>query len=572
MHQHNIAEQRRAEREVAQTLVGCTLDDRYHLDALLGQGGFAVVYRATDLRMGTLVAVKVAKPGASDIAPRFGNEVTLSARLSPDRNIARATDRGTLASSGPFDGCPYLVADLIPGQELSDALLRHSRFPLPAAARIARDLLRALAHLHERGIVHRDIKPANVMVREDGSAVLIDLGLAFATGEGEEPRSPDLTAAREIVGTKLYMSPEQGLGFRPASPFDIYALGVTLYQTLAGSPPFRAIPDQTILKHKLNNKIPPISRLRPDTPPAFADAIMSMLAKTPEERPTASGLLEQLKALGTGPLPAANTPTSPKPESEAPEPGSPSAPSTDDLSSEPTVLKLDPLSSPRRRGEASPIEGWEDEEPQEAPADKPAAQRAKFRRGFIIALLVIAAALVAWIALASKPTPNTLRPVQASDLLPSPPAPEEPQAPPGPSPSPSAEPEAPESAEPRIALPGEERQPPVEPPPRHPKKTPPPKTAPNTTPPKPEPPHDCAANRTNARKAIKANDWKAVVAATKDASCWSSKTERARLRATAFFKQGRYAQCVRAAAGASGQELGRLRSQCYLAMEEQKEP
>lgn len=443
MHQPNlIAEQRETEREVAQGLVGSTLDERYLLDALVGQGGFAVVFRATDLRMNTEVAVKVAKPGSSDVAARFENEVSLSARLSADRAIACATDRGTLATAGDFDGCPYLVTSFVRGRELDSRLsYHHGTFPFDGAVRITRDLLRALEHLHERGIVHRDVKPSNVMVRDDGSAVLIDLGVAFATGEGEEHRSPDLTEERQIVGTKLYMSPEQGLGHRPACSFDIYALGVTLYQVVTGSPPLRAIHDRLLLKHKLTDKIPPVSRFRRDTPPALADAIDSMLAKNPDERPSATEALKRLRDLHSGPVPAFPkmlSATSPEPNGDG---------------DQADILPLDPVSTPRRRVEPSPTSETNDTEDSDLgvpPSDPPPPTR-QVRQGIRVAMVIAVALLLsvavgAWLAFI---TPTDAPPLpergETAPAAPASPAPISHETPP------TAAPEHPETPTPQAA-------------------------------------------------------------------------------------------------------------------------
>lgn len=550
MHQTSpIAEQREAEREAAQSLVGSTLDERYRLEDVVGQGGFAVVFRAADLRMNTEVAVKVAKPGSFDVAARFENEVSLSARLSADRSIARATDRGTLATAGSFDGCPYLVTSFVRGQDLESRLsYHHGTFPFDGAVRIARDLLRALEHLHERGIVHRDVKPSNVMVRDNGSAVLIDLGVAFATGEGEEHRSPDLTEVRKIVGTKLYMSPEQGLGHRPACSFDIYALGVTLYQVVTGSPPLRAIPDRLILKHKLNDKIPPVSRFRHDTPAELADVIDSMLAKSPEERPSATDALRRLQGLHSGPVPAfpkmlGAAPSSTSAKFDADADGPPPERHAD-------ILPLDPVSAPRRRGESPP-----ETNDTEAPA---LWSPSKTRHRLLLAVTTVAlllAATTAWAIRSVEPSPPLRRlNLGALPNLPHatpPPNPSETRAPPD-DPTPKRDSDVALEIPPAKDSPSEAKSPPVV------RRKPDRRRKPPDEAIKPSRPsaddtdaadsERCAANRTAATQKLGMNKMKDVLAATADASCWKSNlSQRTYLRVTAHHSLGDYQACIREA-------------------------
>ncbi len=298
-----------AEAALAQQLIGTTVGGRYTLDEYLGQGGFAVTFRATDHRMETHVAVKVAKPGAdTQLIERFRNETLLGARLPSHPSVARATDRGHVQGSD-FDSQPYLVTDLVDGDPLNKLLTyRSGALPVDRVLHLAADLIDALDFLHAQGVVHRDVKPDNIIINRHGKAVLIDFGIAFATGHGHEPRSPDLTEARQIVGTPHYMSPEQAAGTRPQCSFDIYALGATLYESLCGTPPHGHVEGKLVVRAKLSDKVPPIARLRRDTPPELGDIVDAMLCTLPEQRPTAGSLRKQIHALLSSPSPAAVSP------------------------------------------------------------------------------------------------------------------------------------------------------------------------------------------------------------------------------------------------------------------------
>lgn len=529
-----------AEAQTARQLEGLLLGERYRLDAFVDHGGFAAVFRATDLRLDAEVAVKIAKPGEDpDLLKRFENEIRIGARLSPERGIARATDRGTLEHpEHPYDSSPYLVTNFIRGRSLKDRIIFHSgRFPFDATIRITHDLLNALEHLHERGVVHRDIKPENIMVRDDGTAVLIDLGLAFATGEGEEPRSPDLTENRLIIGTKRYMSPEQGTGVRPRCSFDIYALGATLYEVLTGSPPFGHVADRSILKKKLREKIPPVLRMRRSTPPELADALDSMLGTDPDERPTAAELAKRIRGLHSGPVPSFARSEEDEPEEES------------DV--------VQPLPNTGTPPEATPREPT----PQEPVSELVSTSR-PLRRALIggTLLLGLSAGLVAIWALLTPGT--TAVPIMRS--LPSQLGALHPEGstetPADPQPEPKVEPV---DIEPATGPPEHVQDSATKPTPRT-------KVREPTPPPDPEkgkatqsPPPSCAERRGEAKAAANSKQWKDVLASTEKASCWPSKTERTRLRANALMQLGRYAACAQETLGHNAPVLVRLNNECY---------
>ena len=208
------------------------LGDRYRLDEPIATGGMGEVWRATDVVLGRTVAVKVlrtallADPGFD---ARFRAEArTMAALRHP--GVVNIYDYGH--SPVPGGDATYLVMAYVDGQPLADRIAATGRLAVGETMSLLAQAADALHAAHAHGIVHRDVKPANLLVRADGTVVLVDFGVA---------RSPALTSAttgNQVLGTALYMAPEQAAG-RPVSPAtDIYALGAVGYHCLAGHPPF----------------------------------------------------------------------------------------------------------------------------------------------------------------------------------------------------------------------------------------------------------------------------------------------------------------------------------------------
>jgi eukaryotic-like serine/threonine-protein kinase len=278
-----------------ETLIGRTLG-RYRLEASLGRGGMAEVFRAVDTQLGRTVAVKVIQPAFAaqeEFRERFLREARLVAALHHPNVLA-------LFDFGDEDGLPYLVMPYVEGGTLSD---RMAGRPLPqaAVARWVRHLGAALDAAHEAGVLHRDVKPGNVLLDRGERALLADFGIASAADS-----STRLTATGMVVGTPGYMAPElvQGLAASPAS--DRYALAVLAYEMLSGSPPFTGESSLAILHQHATQPVPPISARDPGLPAALDGFFAAALAKDPAARP-ASGrqLAEGLAAL----LPGAEPPT-----------------------------------------------------------------------------------------------------------------------------------------------------------------------------------------------------------------------------------------------------------------------
>src|SRR4051794_9679807 len=254
----------------APDLAGSALDGRYELLGVLGEGSFGRVYRARDLRLGRVVAVKVIKPWwAEDDAwvERFEREARLLARVS-DPGVVRIYDFGE-AEEGP-----YYVTELVEGQSLADRL-RDGPVPAEEARDIAAQLCAALGGAHRVGVVHCDVKPANVLLGEDGRVRVGDFGVARVAEGTSQPLSAT------VAGTPRYMSPEQARG-RPTSPAtDVYSAGVVLYEMLTGEPPFM---ESSVVELGLRHLQDPPPPLAEDVPGELRAIVERAMAKPPSQR------------------------------------------------------------------------------------------------------------------------------------------------------------------------------------------------------------------------------------------------------------------------------------------------
>jgi eukaryotic-like serine/threonine-protein kinase len=251
------------------------LGDRYEVDRLVGEGGMATVYLATDLRHGRKVAIKTlrAELAASIGADRFLREIRLAANLQHPNVLG-------LYDSGEANGILYYVMPFIEGESLRNRLNREQQLPLHDAVRITREAAEALAYAHEHGVVHRDIKPENILL-QNGHALVADFGIARAVDAAGEK----LTQTGMAVGTPHYMSPEQSLGADNADGrSDIYSLGCVLYELLAGQPPFDGPNSRAILARHAMEQVPSIRIVRQSVPEELEDAVLQSLEKTPADR------------------------------------------------------------------------------------------------------------------------------------------------------------------------------------------------------------------------------------------------------------------------------------------------
>ena len=208
--------------------IGQVLGGRYRLVELLGSGGMATIYRATDTGLGRDVALKLLRPEYlrdPDFSSRFRQEAQAAASLSHP-NIVTVYDYGEDPSG------PYIVMELIDGEDLATILRRSGTLPPRQVARIGAGVARALAAAHARGLVHRDIKPGNVLIGTDGQVKVVDFGIARAIAEAQ------VTLPGTTLGSVHYFSPEQARGEPATAASDIYSLGIVLYEMLTGSRPW----------------------------------------------------------------------------------------------------------------------------------------------------------------------------------------------------------------------------------------------------------------------------------------------------------------------------------------------
>ncbi|MBO0777100.1 MAG: Stk1 family PASTA domain-containing Ser/Thr kinase, partial [Actinobacteria bacterium] len=256
------------------------LGGRYELDGIVGRGGMAEVYRARDIRLDRVVAVKTLREDLArdqTFQARFRREAQSAASLNHP-SIVAVYDTGEDAS-GPSH-VPYIVMEYVDGRTLRD-LLRDDRRLLPERAlEITDGVLRALDYSHRHGIVHRDIKPGNVMLTRSGDVKVMDFGIARAVSDAQAT----MTQTAQVIGTAQYLSPEQARGERVDARSDLYSTGCLLYELLTGRPPFLGdSPVAIAYQHVRENPVPP-SRLDPEIP-AWADAIvLKSMAKNPAER------------------------------------------------------------------------------------------------------------------------------------------------------------------------------------------------------------------------------------------------------------------------------------------------
>jgi serine/threonine protein kinase len=256
-------------------LVRQAFDGRYQVESEIGRGGNARIFLARDPD-GRPVALKILHPEllVSVAADRFLREIKLASQLSHP-HIARLLD------SGERDWLIYYVMDFVDGQTLRERLDNSRQLSIAETLRIASDLLDALDHAHQQGIIHRDVKPANVVLSAHG-AILLDFGIARAViASGTD----QLTRSGIAVGTSTYMSPEQITAVTDIDHrSDVYSMGCVLYECLAGQAPFVHRNEAVVLQLHLTQPAPDVRTLRSDTPPELATAIAKALSKAPNDR------------------------------------------------------------------------------------------------------------------------------------------------------------------------------------------------------------------------------------------------------------------------------------------------
>ncbi|MBE1532436.1 Stk1 family PASTA domain-containing Ser/Thr kinase [Actinomadura algeriensis] len=279
------------------------LGGRYELDAVIGRGGMAEVYRARDLRLDRTVAVKTLR---SDLArdptfqARFRREAQSAASLNHPSVIAVYDTGEDVIGDTPI---PYIVMEYVDGSTLRDLLRENTALVPEKALEVTDGILRALDYSHRGGIVHRDIKPANVMLTRNHEVKVMDFGIARAMADS----SATMTQTAQVIGTAQYLSPEQARGERVDTRSDIYSTGCVLYELLTGRPPFTGdSPVAIAYQHVREEPVPP-SQIDPQIP-QWADAIvLKAMAKEADNRyQTATDFRQELQRVMQG-QPVAST-------------------------------------------------------------------------------------------------------------------------------------------------------------------------------------------------------------------------------------------------------------------------
>ncbi len=258
-----------------------TLAERYVLESEIARGGMAIVYKARDDVLARPVAVKVLHSHLADdeaFLERFRFEALAAARLAHP-NIVSIYDTGAEQPDPDGEARHYIVMEYCGGGSLADHLMGEGALQPERAAVVGNSVCEALAYAHRSGVIHRDIKPANVLVAESGGLKVADFGIAKAAfTEG------DVTTTGSILGTVTYLSPEQLKGEEPDQRSDIYSLGVTLYELLAGRAPFEEETQMAIAMKHLREEPPPLRSVKAGIPRGLEGVITKAMAKDPDER------------------------------------------------------------------------------------------------------------------------------------------------------------------------------------------------------------------------------------------------------------------------------------------------
>lgn len=269
------------------------LSNRYRLDALIGQGGVGVVWRARDLQLDRDVALKQLQPGiASDpvAADRFRREATTAASLSHASLV-------TIYDVGEDDGTVYLVMELVDGPSVKDVLEHGGPLAAGETAALGHRVAGALVAVHERGLVHRDIKPGNVLLPIDGPPKMVDFGTVHVLGD----RAATLTTPGTMLGTIGYVAPEQFEGHDVDPRADVYAVGLLLHECLTGRPTFGTGSIAEMTRRRLSEDVTPLSELVAGVPAALDDVIVRATRRDPAERfPDAEEMAAALAPLVPG--------------------------------------------------------------------------------------------------------------------------------------------------------------------------------------------------------------------------------------------------------------------------------
>jgi hypothetical protein len=242
---------------------------RYEIRRELGRGGFGRVYAAFDPTVARIVAIKtLTAVGAPDLLARFRNEAATAGQLR-HRNIV------TIYDFGEHEGSPFLVMELLDGEDLQSVITNRRELSIYDKVRILWEVADGLQHAHTNGIVHRDIKPANIMLLTDRGIKLLDFGIALVA----QAAMSRITPQGNLIGTYRYMAPEQFRGDSPDSLADIFSYGIVSYELLTGVYPFHAADAAAVMYRIVNSDPPPLREHFPDCPAGLETIVLRILAK-----------------------------------------------------------------------------------------------------------------------------------------------------------------------------------------------------------------------------------------------------------------------------------------------------
>ncbi|WP_084597999.1 serine/threonine-protein kinase [Micromonospora chokoriensis] len=279
------------------TSVGEVVGDRYRLVESIASGGMGDVWRAIDETLDRCVAIKMLRPRLvtdPGFGERFRREARAMAALRHP-GVAQVYDYGEV-SRPDAPVLAYIVMECVQGQPLSERIAEVGRLGVAETMSIATQTARALQAAHDAGVVHRDVKPSNLIIEPDGHVVLVDFGVAVTQ------EAASLTATNQVVGTALYMAPEQVTRSETTSAIDIYALGAVVYHCLSGRPPHQGENAVAVALRHLEEEPPPLPE---NVPEAVGRLVATAMAKEPSRRfPTATAMAAEAQLLAdpSGPL------------------------------------------------------------------------------------------------------------------------------------------------------------------------------------------------------------------------------------------------------------------------------
>lgn len=261
---------------------GAMLLEKYRVERVLGSGGMGVVLEATHVALGQTVAIKLLNPALArtpDVVARFLREARIAATL-PSEHVARVSDVGQTET-----GAPFIVMERLLGHDLEAEFAARGRLPVAEAVHLILEACEGVAEAHARGLVHRDLKPANLFLAERPPRKPVVKVLDFGLSKDVSGGNASLTGTDAVFGTPQYMSPEQIQSTKNVDArSDQHALGMILYEALAGEPPYRAESVTQLIVVIATAPPPRVRVLRPDVPLALEEAIVRALAKRASER------------------------------------------------------------------------------------------------------------------------------------------------------------------------------------------------------------------------------------------------------------------------------------------------